>query len=834
MLGKEEDVGAVIIETVRCTDVQIPPPEYYRIVRDACDRHGALLILDEVPICLGRTGRMFAFEHYGIVPDMVVLGKGLGGAVFPMAALIARRDLDIAADRALGHYTHEKSSVGCAAALATLEVIENERLLERSRELGARALERMRELKRRHPLVADVRGIGLLLGIELARDGVPARREAEQVMYHCLAHGLSFKVGQGNVLTLSPPLVIAEDDLDAAFAILDAALAAVESGTRLDACRSCSTCSPASRCSSGARTSCAPASCASTAATCAASCGVSVAKPVHAFFAGVGITALIQSSTATALIVAAFAGQGLIGTAQALAVMLGADVGTSLVTVVLSFDLSWLSPLLIFVGVVLFLARQENWIGQFGRVLIGLGLIMFALQWISVAAKPIVQAAGVQVIFASLTGDVLLDMLVAALMTILCYSSLAVVLLMAALASLHVIALPVALGLVLGANLGSGLLGMLSTLQFAARGAPRHARQLPVQADRLHPRSCRSSRTSRGRSAALGIGPAQEVVLFHLAFNVDARRWSSSSSPRRSRASPSACCRRSPTIDDPGKPRHLDPSALATPTLAISCAAREALRIGDVIEQMLNGLLTVLKTNDRALAERLRKMDDVVDDLYTAVKLYLTQISREALEEEEGRRWADIVSFTINMEQVGDIIERIIIELEEKKIDKGRNFSEAGMAEICDLHARLIANLRLGLSVFLNGDLEERAGAARAEGAVPRSRARLRRFASRAPRREHAGQHRDVVAAPRPHLRPEAHQFAHLVDGLSDPRAGRRAGQDAPQGAGTSCLRAQCEDACRAPAAAWRRAECRRPNSRSASRSPFSARACCTRAGTRC
>ena len=230
VLGKEEDVGAVIIETIRCTDVQIPPPEYFRIVRDACDRHGALMILDEIPICLGRTGRMFAFEHYGIVPDMVVLGKGLGGAVFPMAALIARRDLDVAADRALGHYTHEKSSVGCAAALATLEVIENEHLLERSRTLGASALERMRELAARHPLIADVRGIGLLLGIELARDGAPARREAEQVMYECLARGLSFKIGQGNVLTLSPPLVIAPADLDAAFDIVDAALTVVESG----------------------------------------------------------------------------------------------------------------------------------------------------------------------------------------------------------------------------------------------------------------------------------------------------------------------------------------------------------------------------------------------------------------------------------------------------------------------------------------------------------------------------------------------------------------------------------------------------------------------------
>ena len=160
-----------------------------------------------------------------------------------------------------------------------------------------------------------------------------------------------------------------------------------------------------------------------------------------------------------------------------------------------------------------------------------------------------------------------------------------------------------------------------------------------------------------------------------------------------------------PDADDPAKPRYLDPSALTTPALAIGCAAREALRIGDVIEQMLTGMLTVLKTNDRALAERLRKMDDVVDDLYTAIKLYLTQISREALEEKEGRRWADIVSFTINMEQVGDIIERVITDVEEKKIEKGRNFSAAGMQEICDLHGRLIANLRLGMSVFLHGDL---------------------------------------------------------------------------------------------------------------------------------
>ncbi len=229
VLGKEEDVAAVVVETVRCTDVQIPPPAYYRTLREACDRHGALLILDEVPIGLGRTGTMFAFEHYGIVPDMVVMGKGLGGAVLPMAALVARRDLDVAGDRALGHYTHEKSSVGCAAALATLDVIADEGLLARARALGTRALARLRDVAARHPLVGDVRGIGLLLGVELVRaDGSPARGEADRVMYECLARGLAFKIGQGNVINLSPPLVIAEDDLDRAIAILDEVIGTVE------------------------------------------------------------------------------------------------------------------------------------------------------------------------------------------------------------------------------------------------------------------------------------------------------------------------------------------------------------------------------------------------------------------------------------------------------------------------------------------------------------------------------------------------------------------------------------------------------------------------------
>ena len=430
----------------------------------------------------------------------------------------------------------------------------------------------------------------------------------------------------------------------------------------------------------------------------------SIEQRFTAFFAGLAVTGLIQSSTATALIVAAFAGQGLISTAPALAVMLGADVGTSLVTVILSFDLSWLAPLFIFVGVTLFLAKQSTNIGRFGRILIGLGLIIFALQWIGVAAQPFVQAAGVKVIFASLTGDVLLDLLVAALFTILCYSSLAVVLLTATLASLSMLSLPVALGLVLGANLGSGILGMLSTLR-----SPPEARRVTlgnflfkligcVLAIPLLPHV-------HGWIEGLALDPAREGVLFHFAFNVALALlfifWPERIARVAERLLPDR-----PAAEDPAKPRNFDPSALDTPSLAIANAAREAMRIGDVIEDMLTGMLTVIRTNDRALSERLRKKDDVVDELYTAVKLYLTQVSREALDEREGRRWADIVSFTINLEQVGDIIERVLTDIEDKKIGKQRNFSEAGMHEILDLHARLTANLRLGMSVFLHGELK--------------------------------------------------------------------------------------------------------------------------------
>jgi phosphate:Na+ symporter len=315
------------------------------------------------------------------------------------------------------------------------------------------------------------------------------------------------------------------------------------------------------------------------------------------------------------------------------------------------------------------------------------------------------ESPAVRALLVALPNEILLDIVVGATLTVLSYSSLAIVLLTATLATSGMIPTPVALGLVLGANLGSGLLALIAT-----SGASPQVRRLPlgnlifklVGAGLAIPFMPQAHVLLQQTGGAVH----EQVVLFHLGFNVVLAlmfigatgligrlvdRWL----PEPTRHG------------DSTRPRHLDPVALATPSLAISCAAREALHQADVVETMLRGILPVIRHNDLVLAEQLRKMDDTVDELYSAIKFYLTQISREALSERESRRWTDIVSFTINMEQVGDIIERVIQDVEDKKIRKNRSFSEAGMTEIVHLHERLMANLRLGMSVFLDGHVRD-------------------------------------------------------------------------------------------------------------------------------
>ncbi len=223
VLQREGDVAAVIAEPMRAVP-HVPPPGYWQAVRQACTDHGALLIFDEIPTGLGKTGRFFAFEHDDVVPDIVTLGKALGGGILPIAAVIARRDLDVCADFAIGHYTHEKNPVTTRAALTTLEIIEDENLVEKAASLGEYALDRLRESLASSPIVGDVRGRGLMFGVEIVsdRDAKTAANDlAEQIYYQCLDRGLSFKISQGNVLTLSPPLTITRQDLDHALTIVE-------------------------------------------------------------------------------------------------------------------------------------------------------------------------------------------------------------------------------------------------------------------------------------------------------------------------------------------------------------------------------------------------------------------------------------------------------------------------------------------------------------------------------------------------------------------------------------------------------------------------------------
>ena len=430
----------------------------------------------------------------------------------------------------------------------------------------------------------------------------------------------------------------------------------------------------------------------------------SFSNRASAMVAGLGVTSLVQSSTATCLILTSFADKGLVVTSAALAVMLGADVGTALMAVVYSFDLSWLSPLLIFVGVVMFTTRQDTTVGRVGRVLIGLGLITLALQLIVESTRPLTESPAVRALLVALPNEVLLDILVGAVLTVMSYSSLAIVLLTATLATSGMVPTNVALGLVLGANVGSAVLALLAT----SSAAPQ-ARRLPL-GNLLFKLS--------GALIAIPLLPwvhpwlqstvgevHQQVVVFHLVFNLALAALFVSLTGAVGRLTEHWLPESDRILGD--RPRHLDPVALATPSLAISCAAREALHQADVVETMLRGMIDVIRKNDLDLAEKLRAKDDTVDELYAAIKFYMTQISREALSEREGRRWGDVLSFTINMEQVGDIVERVLLDVEDKKIRKNRSFSEAGMAEICHLHERLLANLRLAMSVFLDGHVRD-------------------------------------------------------------------------------------------------------------------------------
>ena len=422
----------------------------------------------------------------------------------------------------------------------------------------------------------------------------------------------------------------------------------------------------------------------------------------QAFAAGLGITAVLQSSTATCLMTASFAGRGLVGASATLAIMLGADVGTSLVAQIFSLDISWLSPVLIIVGSVLFHAGRTKRVRNLGRIGLGLGFMLLALGLIVATSAPLRDSAVLRSVVAALSGEPVLAVLVAAALTWLAHSSLATILLIVSFVAAGVASLDLAFALVLGANLGGALPALTATLRappagrrvaignaiFKLAGVVLALPFLAVLAPWI---------------AAFEADPLRQVVNFHTAFNLALAvlfiGLTGVVGRLAARLAPDAAA-----ADDPAAARYLDPSALGEPGVALASASRETLRMGDALDAMLREVIEVFGENDKARIARISRMDDTVDGLYEAIKRYLTEVSREALDGPESKRCTDIMSFVTNLEHVGDIIDKNLLELASKKVKYQLRFSDQGLAEITALHGRVADNLQLAMNVFVSGD----------------------------------------------------------------------------------------------------------------------------------
>jgi phosphate:Na+ symporter len=425
-----------------------------------------------------------------------------------------------------------------------------------------------------------------------------------------------------------------------------------------------------------------------------------------AFAAGLGLTALLQSSTATGLMTASFAAAGLVGLVPALAIMLGANVGTTLIVQILAFNVTAVAPVLFIIGLVAFRSGARTRVKDLGRVAIGLGLMLLSLHILLDILAPAENAPGVRALLNAITGDPVLCIVLAGALTWAAHSSVAIVLLIMSLASAHFVTPAAALALVLGANLGSAVNPVLE----GGRRGDAASYRLPVGnllnrlvgvvlvAPFLHP-------IAEGL-VALQPDMAKMTAAFHVAFNVglalvfigllDPLAWLLLKVlPARARKT------------DPRAPRYLEEGALETPSLALADAARETLHMADVVEMMLRQVMTALMTNDRALAGEVSRMDNIVDRLDEAIKLYVTKLTRGSLDEREGRRAMEIISFAINLEHIGDIIDKNLSELAARKIKRKLQFSPQGADELAAFHKRILDNLRVAIGVFMSGDVGE-------------------------------------------------------------------------------------------------------------------------------
>lgn len=422
---------------------------------------------------------------------------------------------------------------------------------------------------------------------------------------------------------------------------------------------------------------------------------------VKAFFSGVGVTALLQSSTATTLITASFIKKSMITTAAALAVIIGADLSTTLIAQILTFDLSWLSPILIIIGTILRIKEQHGGKSKhLARASIGLGMMLLSLSMIREISEPLKHSDVLPLILAPLQNEPVLAILFATLFTWLVHSSLAVVLVFSSLAANHIVSLDLGLYLVLGANVGGALIAYAATYSDGAKvrrittgNLFMRIATLIVCFPFLH--------FIAGHLLTLDPSPARQIVHFHTGFNfalalifLPITNFVAQKLERFIPEPPK------PTGED--APLYLDEGQLDTPTIALAGASRETLRLADLVQQMLEQTMEAMIHGDSRLAQRARSTDKKVDSIYKEIKSYLTRLKHESLSSVESARYEQIITFATNLEHCGDIIEKSLIELVQKKIKKQTNFSHEGWLEIKDFHAHVLKNCQTAQSIFLS------------------------------------------------------------------------------------------------------------------------------------
>ncbi len=423
----------------------------------------------------------------------------------------------------------------------------------------------------------------------------------------------------------------------------------------------------------------------------------------RALAAGIGVTAVLQSSTATVLLLASFASRNIVALPIAIAIMLGADVGTTLVAQLFAFDVKWLWAVGLALGVILFNSSDSDRMKSAGRIAIGLGLMLLALNLIGSASAALRESATIKTVLSSLGSELVLAVLVAATVTWLAHSSLAIVLFIMSLTATGVVSPPLALALVLGANVGGSIAPYM-----ALSGSSAAARRVPLA--NLIARTVVAVVTIPFLKwlpplvATFGADPARQVLNFHTLFNIAVAAaflpFVYPLAKLAERIIPQEA-------EGPGlkAPQHLDPSVRDTPSEALACAMRETLNVGDLVLGMLRRSLDAFETSDPRLAKELEKEDDQVDSLYEAIKLYLIQVSKADMNEAESRRYVEILTFTTNLEHIGDIIDKNLMELAQKKIKKRVSFSTEGLSEIRHFHGQVVDTMRLALNVFATRDV---------------------------------------------------------------------------------------------------------------------------------